>query len=260
MASRLFPAVAVPLVLISFSTAFAVEAPKTAKPFALPTMRGNDIDIQKRPAPFVPAPEIDAEMIFDKILACYPTVSKFGIDIALKGALGVGDDYTTSQVTGDQTSDKTVLQDSTGQQVQSTSATQSSNILGRGYIGIVASMPLYSSTELERAKNNERTRRESIATDISMFIAGISMRNQSMREIALFGVLEERASVRVQTGIVEIAEQVGHLKELAQSSEKRILAEQKILEARLKLAGNCGPETKKEMGLWLKSLAELPKD
>jgi hypothetical protein len=249
------------LVLISFlSPVLASEAPKTAKPFALPTMRGNDVDFQKRPAPFVPAPEIDAELIFDKILACYPTVSKFGIDIALKGALGVGDDYTTAQVTGDQQSDRTVTQDTTGQQIQTTTATQSSNILGRGYIGLVASMPLYSSTELERAKNNERTRRESIATDISMFIAGISTRNQAMREIALYGVLEERASVRVQTGIVEISEQVGHLKELAQSSEKKILADQKILEARLKLAGNCGPETKKPMGEWLKTLAELPKD
>lgn len=216
--------------LLAPISAGAAEAPPESKPYKLPTMLDDGADYHERPAPLVEAPTIDAEAVFDRVTACYPAASKFKVDVNLKGMLA--------------SSDMATIEDNT-------------SYLGKSYVGLVANMPLYSSTELDRARDRELKRREGTATDVAAFIAGLSARNQAHRELALYRSLEARSAIRVQSGIVEISEQIGLLKDLAAAHEKIIVQEAKILEARLKLAGSCEPESAKKIGDWLREMAKI---
>jgi len=216
--------------LAPISAGAAGEAPPETKPYKLPTMLEDGADYHERPAPLVEAPLIDAEAVFDRVVSCYPAVSNFKIDIDLKGMLA--------------SSDMATIEEST-------------SYLGKSYVGLVAKMPLYSSSEIDRERGRELIRREGTATDVAKFIAGLSARNQAHRELALYRSLEVRSAIRVQSGIVEISEQVGFLKDLAKAHEKIIVEEAKILEARLKLAATCDPKNAKNIGDWLREMAKL---
>lgn len=217
--------------LVPTSAGAVGDAPPETKPYKLPTMLDDGADFHARPAPLVEAPVIDAEAVFNRITACYPAVSKFKIDLNLKGMLA--------------SSDMATLEDNT-------------SYLGKSYVGLVASMPLYSSAEVDRLRDREYRRRLDTASTVAELIGGISTRNQSTRELALYRSLEARSAVRVQSGIVEIDEQIKFMEKLAAAHEKIIVQEAKILEARLKLAGSCDPENAEKIGAWLKQIAVLP--
>ena len=113
-----------------------LEKPPAVKPYQIPTMAGDGLDYHDKPAAIVQAPALDADAIFKAVLACYPERSKFDIDVDLRAAI--------------RSSDVLDLQDTaTG--------------LGKSYVGIVASMPLYSGKELDREKEREYMRRKDTA-------------------------------------------------------------------------------------------------
>lgn len=101
--------------LAPISVGAAGEVPPETQTYKLPTMLDDGADYHERPAPLVEAPVIDAEAVFDRVTACYPAVSKFKIDLNLKGMLA--------------SSDMATLEDNT-------------SYLGKSYVGLVASMPL----------------------------------------------------------------------------------------------------------------------
>ena len=208
-----------------------LEKPPEVKPYQMPTMAGDGLDYHAKPAAIVQAPALDADAIFKAVLACYPERSKFDIDVDLRAAI--------------RSSDVLDLQDTaTG--------------LGKSYVGIVASMPLYSGKELDREKEREYMRRKDTAKAVADFVTAIAGRNHAVRELALYRSLEARSAVRVKEGITEALEQVGYLEKVASSQDKLISEEAKIMESRLLLAGMCDPKNAERIGAWLKKESAVP--
>ncbi len=205
--------------------------PPDVKPYQTPTMAGDGLDYHDTPAPMVKAPRIDADAVFERVLSCYPERSKFDIDVDLRAAL--------------RSNDVLDLQDATSG-------------LGKSYVGIVATMPIYSGKELDREKDREYSRRKDTAKAVADFISAIAGRNHAVRELALYRSLEARSAVRVKEGITEATEQVGYLEKVATSQEKLISEEAKIMESRLLLAGMCDPTNAKTIGGWLKTISTVP--
>ena len=209
-----------------------LEKPPDVKPYQIPTMTGDGLDYHANPAAIVQAPAIDADAVFSRVIACYPEKSKFDIDVDLRAAI--------------RSSDVLDLQDTaTG--------------LGKSYVGIVASMPLYSGKELDREKEREYVRRKDTAKAVADFVTAIAGRNHAVRELALYRSLEARSAVRVKEGITEASEQVGYLEKVASSQEKLLTEEAKIMESRLLMAGMCDPKNAKVIGGWLKQVSAVPK-
>ncbi len=136
--------------------------------------------------------------------------------------------------------------------------TTGSTELGSSYVAIVASMPLYSMTELNREREREHARRQEVAGVVADFIAAIASRNHAIRELALYRSLEARSSLRVQQGIAESTEQVKYLEKVAASHEALIKQEAKIMDTRLKLSGMCDPVNAKAINTWLKQVSAVP--
>jgi hypothetical protein len=130
--------------------------------------------------------------------------------------------------------------------------------LGRNYAQIVATMPLYSATELDRKQKNEYDLRGDTAKRVATFVTAISARNHSIRELALYQSLESRAAIRVQNGVTGADEQVTYLKAVASSQEAVIKAEADIMESRLALSSLCSKDNYKPINDYLKMLAVVP--
>ena len=208
------------------------EKPPVPKTYKMPTMADDGLDYHAKPAAIVQAPALDADAIFNSVLDCFPEKSKYDIDVKLRASV--------------RSSDVLDLEDDT-------------TSLGRNYVGIVATMPLYSGKELDREKEREYVRRKDTASAVAAFVTAIASRNHAIRELALYRSLEARSAIRVQQGIIEAAEQVGYLEKVARSQEKLITDEAKIMESRLLLAGMCDPKNAESIGGWLRKVSAVPK-
>lgn len=214
-----------------WQTGTAAEKPPEPKTYQLPTLEGDGLDYHAAPAAIVQAPALDSDAIFRAVLGCYPEKSKFDIDVDLRAAIRSSEVLDLENTT-------------TG--------------LGKNYVGIVASMPLYSGKELDREKEREYQRRKDTAKAVADFVTAIAGRNHAIRELALYRSLEARAAVRVQQGVTEATEQVGYLEKVASSQEKLIGEEAKIMESRLLLSGMCDPTNAESIGGWLKKVSAVP--
>lgn len=148
--------------------------PPKAQRYKIPTLNGDKLNFKAKPPPLVKAPNIDGDAVYAYVLACYPAASKWNLDVNLRAQLA--------------NSPETNILSSEG-----TSTTE----LGSNYVAIVASLPLYSSKELNREKEREAMRRQTTATIVADFIAAIASRNHSIRELALYRSLETRSALRV---------------------------------------------------------------
>lgn len=203
--------------------------PPEFKPYTLPTFHGTEPVINDHVDPLIKAPEINADTIFQKVLACYPHKSKWKIDVELRGSMATDD----------------VISDS-------------GNSLGRNYVQIVASMPLYSAKEMDRAVKNEHDLRTETAKTVAQFVKAIAERNNGIRKLALYESLEARSAVRVKSGVVAATEQVGYLEKVVRSHEEVTQAEAEIMAARVALSAMCAGENYAAMNQYLTKLAELP--
>jgi len=211
--------------------------PPKAQPYKIPTLNGDNLNFKAKPPPLVKAPNIDADAVYEYVLACYPAASKWNLDVNLRAQIA--------------NNPETNILSSAG-----TSPTE----LGSNYVAIVASLPLYSSKELNREKEREAMRRQTTATIVADFIAAIASRNHSIRELALYRSLETRSALRVQQGISEAKEQMAYLEKVATSRESLIKQEAKIMESRLKLSGLCDPLNARTINTWLKNISAVPQE
>jgi hypothetical protein len=207
----------------------AQAAPNQDSTYKIPTLHDSGQHYNDTPEPLVKAPNINADALFQRVLACYPIPSNFNLEVRLKGAVGWKPESNTSTTE-----------------------------LGNNYVQIVAEMPLYSTSDLDRATDREYRRRDATAGVIADFVASIAKRNHAIRELALFRSLEARSRARVQAGIVDASEQVGYLTKVANAQESLITAETKILDARLKLASMCRPELASSITNWLSDISKVP--
>lgn len=209
------------------------QQPPKAKPYRLPTLAGDNVAFQDEPAKPVKAPHIDEDAVYQYVLDCFPEVSKWNLDVSLRAQLArsggalLGDDGSETE-------------------------------LGSSYVGIVAKLPLYSASEISREKEREYKRRMDVAGNVANFITAIASRNHAVRELALYRSLEARSAIRVQQGIVEVAEQVQYLEKVAGAQESLIKNEAQIMENRLKLVGMCDPVNAPTINAWLTKVSAVP--
>jgi len=208
------------------------QQPPSIKPYRLPTMAGDNLNYQDRPANPVKAPHIDADSMFRYVSSCFPGKSKWNLDVRLKGQVALSGN---------------VLND---EGIESS--------LGSSYVAIVANLPLYSAGEIGREKEREYKRRMDIAGNVSNFISAIASRNHSVRELVLYRSLEARAAIRVRQGVVAVAEQVQYLEKVASAQESLINDEMTIMENRLKLVGMCDPVNAEVINAWLTRVSAVP--
>lgn len=208
----------------------ALEEPPQIRPYTLPTFNDQPARLDTKIKPLTKAPLIDADALFTTIINCYPTVSKWKIDLALKAG------SSTKRLASDLGTD-----------------------LGRNYVQIVASIPLYSTSEVERSQDREYKRREATSLDVAKFVKAIADRNHSIRELSLYQSLEGRASLRVTAGFISASEQISYLEKVAKAQESLIRAEADIMGSRISLAGVCRADTYNRVNNWLKRVSAVPK-
>ncbi|OED44685.1 hypothetical protein ACH42_06920 [Endozoicomonas sp. (ex Bugula neritina AB1)] len=205
------------------------QSPPAVKPFELPTLTGERVDYQGYINPLVPAPRLDSDGIFIQAVNCYPEPTKFNVELNLEGGL-----RSSGVVTADNTT------------------------IGKEYIGIVASMPLYSAKEMNREREREYLRRTATSELIGRFLTAIATRNHAQREIALYRALETRSQVRIKKGIVGVDEQIGLMEKLLGAHKTLIQSEADITAARLAITGQCSEDKRESLNNWLKRMAIIP--
>jgi hypothetical protein len=204
------------------------KEPPKVPPYEVPTF-GAKKNFRDAPAQWVKAPRIDGDAVFRMVIACYPNKSQWNIDVDLQAAM-----RTANAV------------DITG------------TAIGKSTIGIVARMPLYSATEMDREREREYKRRTDTATKVAEFVGQLASRNQALRTLALSSAMESRAQVRVNEGIADADEQVKFLDMVAGAENALITAEAKAMEARLTLVAMCRDEEADRVNAYLTELAQLP--
>ena len=130
--------------------------------------------------------------------------------------------------------------------------------IGSNYVQIVANMPLYSATEMDRAMKNEHDLRQETAKTVAQLVKAIAARNHALRKIALYTSLEQRSAVRVQGGVVGTVEQVTYLEKVAKAYEAEIDAETDIMTARIALAALCAGNQYDTMNAYLTAISRAP--
>ena len=202
------------------------------EPYKLPTFKGQKPAITHNIAPYIKTPRLNADAIYQRVLACYPQKSKWQIDVDLRAAMTAADSSFYS------------------------SADTSS--IGSNYVQIVAAMPLYSATEMDRATKNEHDLRQETAKTVAQLVKAIAARNHALRKIALYTSLEKRSAIRVQGGVVGTTEQVTYLEKVAKAYEAEIDAETDIMTARLALAALCAGDQYDTMNAYLAAISRAP--
>ena len=221
--------------VFSVSGLFSRDTPDTPppKPYQLPTFNQLTEHYNDNIPALIPANMPDSDQVFQTVIACHPSKSLFNIDVELKGQISnkektaaIGDDGNLGSITSN-------------------------------YVAIVARMPLYSASEMHRARDKETDRRQATAQAVSEFIGGIAKRNHAIRRLALYGSLEKRSQIRVQKGISRTDEQVGYLEKVATAQQDFILHKQAIMQARLMLAAMCRTAEFARVNGYLKEVAQL---
>jgi len=205
------------------------KEPPQLQPFEIPTFSGSKRDFRGPAAPWAKAPQIDGDAIFRMVVACYPSKSQWRLDIDLQAAIR---NSAAIDITGTQ--------------------------IGRHTVGIVARMPLYSVSEIDREREREYRRRQDTAGNVADFVGQIATRNQAVRTLALAAAMEQRAQLRVNQGIADADEQIKWLDKVAGAEKDLIAAESKAAEARLKLVSQCRDESADTVNAYLSEISQLP--
>ena len=206
----------------------APKDPPKIQPYEIPTFGGKR-NFKDAPAQWQKAPKIDGDAVFRTIIACYPTKSRWNLDVDLQASVR---NSNAVDVTG--------------------------TVIGKNMVGIVARMPLYSATEMDREREREYRRRTDTAGKVAEFVGQLATRNQALRVLALSAAMESRAQIRVNEGIADADEQIKFLEKVASAENQLITAEAKAMDARMSLVAMCRDEEADRVNEYLTGLAQLP--
>lgn len=184
------------------------------KPFLLPTYSGDKTSHHAPPKPKASGPYPEPRELYDYALRCWPAASYMRAEISVEGR---------------------------AQNVTTTGVDESGIMrnLGRNSAALVARIPLYSATELDREREREYMRRTKLADSVGNFITALTDRHKTNRELELMRALEKRSQKRVQIGVTDTAEQVGYLQKVV-NLEGELVKQRGLLEkSRLELIGHC---------------------
>jgi hypothetical protein len=128
--------------------------------------------------------------------------------------------------------------------------------LGRNSAALVARIPLFSATELDREREREYTRRTKLADSVGNFITALTDRHKTNRELELMRALEKRSQKRVQIGVTDTSEQVQYLQKVV-TLEGELVKQRGMLEkSRLELIGHCRADEADGMDRYLQQFIE----
>lgn len=185
-------------------------------PWQLPRFDGSQAKDMNRAQPppgvLAPGPVVDYRSLYDLIITCYPTRSWWRPELGIEGRVAQGSQQT-------------------GAVVQSAEAST--------YVGIVATLPLYSTIELDRERERERLRRGEIAAAVGKLVGLVADREVHHRELELMRAIEDRSGRRVAAGVADTAEQITALRNVA-GLESKIIQNRADLQAQaLVIVGMC---------------------
>lgn len=197
--------------------AFAAEPPPESPPeppppWLLETWRPESAAVPLVP-PHRPTPApraFDAGYLVAAVSDCWPAPSLFRpeLSLELRGGRKFGDVSPTDQ-------------------------TQAN------YAGLVAKIPLYSPTELDRQREHEAKRQGEAAAAAGAIVQALADRARAAREIQLYEALERRSQRRVFEGVADTDEQVGALRRVADAHTRAAEAAAKLTAAKLSLLAMC---------------------
>lgn len=190
----------------------AREAPPP--PWHLPRFDGaTDSREQPPPGELVrPAPP-DGRALFDLAVGCFPTPSWWRPELALEARAAQRRD--------------------TGGTIGTAPAE------GTSYAGIVARVPLYSASEIDRERERESARRATVAATVGKIVQKLADREVHRRELELWRSIEARSGRRVAAGVAETAEQINAIKSVSTAESALIADAADLTAARLVLVGMC---------------------
>jgi len=226
--NKLFVSLLLFFISIVLSTcAYAVRddtlaVPPKVEPYRLPTFDGKEVDYHTINPLDAPNVDLDADTIYETVLACYPHPSHYKLDVELRLSA----------------SDREMINiDNTRQ--------------GKYYAEVVAKMPLYSTTEIERLNQMELKIRESAATNVATFNQAISMSITAHRQFGLYSSLESRAQSRVKNGIADTGEQIGFLEKVIAAQTLVSEWDSKLDNARIQLVSLCRENERDKVNAFL---------
>lgn len=202
--------------------AFAAEPPPESPPeppppWLLETWRPESAAVPLVPAvpplakPAAASPRsFDAQYLVAAVSDCWPAPSLFRpeLSLELRGGRKFGDVSPTDQ-------------------------TQAN------YAGLVAKIPLYSPTELDRQREHEAKRQGEAAAAAGAIVQALAERARAARETQLYEALERRSRQRVFEGVADTDEQVGALRRVADAHTRAADASAKLTAAKLSLLAMC---------------------
>lgn len=217
------------LFIVSFSIHAEEHKPPNIEPYQIPTFTGAPVDWEKNKPAINAKHHIDGDAIFQLINRCYPLKSGFGLEVSLRGGMtykpSAGNNSTTVQTIDSQSY----------------------------YAGIVANMPLYSDTEIDKDRKLEYQRRIQSTGTIKELLSAVATKRRAERMMGLYASLEKRAQVRIEEGIAPVDEQIGFLEKVATTQGELDTSEAAIEGARLALIGQCRPEVVDEVNSYILS-------
>lgn len=167
-------------------------------------------------------PVLDARGLFDLVITCFPARSWWRPELALETR------YTTKQ------QDRNAL-------VQSAETST--------YAGLVAKIPLYSSLELDREREREAARRNTVAQNVGKIEQLLAARAIARRELSLWRAIEDRSGRRVAAGVTETKEQIEAIAKVAGLESTLLTVAADLTAAKLVLVGMCVERTDVEAAI-----------
>lgn len=152
--------------------------------------------------------------LYQRALDCWPSASHFRAELSIEGRL--------SPRSG-------AWLDSAGHITSGAPASAS----------LVARLPLYSASELDREREREWMRRRRAAEAVGQLLTQLADRQRLRQELDLMRALEKRARLRVISGIVDSSEQVRYMERVADLEGQLLRQRGQIERSRLELLGFC---------------------
>jgi hypothetical protein len=90
------------------------------------------------------------------------------------------------------------------------------------FVGLVATVPLFSGKEMDRERDRALGRKRQAADDIATMIENVEKVLHNRRMMAIYKVMEGRSKKRVMAGVVPLSEQVDIMEKLSNLRKETI--------------------------------------
>lgn len=192
-------------------------------PFQVPLFDGMERSHKPPAGKLVEPVQPEARYLFELVNRCWPAPSWFRGELELRARAG--------QQQGNQAT--TTVDPNTG----------NAQTAGSGrdmYVGLVASLPLYSATDIDKERQREQQRRDATAQAVGALGQTLGEIEVTRRQIAVMRAVEKRSQERVATGIAPTDEQLAALQKLSDLELRIYTLRGTVTKSRLQLLAMCG--------------------